>query len=196
MKYCHSCGRKNADQAKFCGKCGERLSDQKKESKRRPYTENMQYATFIDRLLAFAIDYSIIALLMFTIVLATEWTWSEEGMTPNIVEWIFLITYNVFFLSTWSKTPGKSLFNLIVLDKKGHHLVFSRALKRQLLQILSTLLFGIGYWNMGADDKKQAFHDKKANTVVVRQGPTPAWVVILSMICLFFVIWLYGFAYA
>jgi len=195
MKYCSSYGKKGLDEAKFCGKCGEKLVERKKDEEITSIKQK-EYATFFDRFLAFAIDYSIMAILMFVIVFVTGWTWSDEGMTPTIIEWLFLITYNVFFLSTWSKTPGKALFNLVVLDEEGRHLTSGVALKRQLLQILSTFLFGIGYWNMGSDNKKQTFHDKKAQTVVIREGPTPAWVVILSLICVGFVIWIYSLAYA
>ena len=43
-----------------------------------------------------------------------------------------------------------------------------RAIVRNLVRIVSGLVFGLGYLWMLWDPRKQTWHDKAANTVVVR----------------------------
>jgi uncharacterized RDD family membrane protein YckC len=59
------------------------------------------------------------------------------------------------------------LYGLRVEKEDGDSLDFGTALKRALLQPLSFVLFGAGFWNMGKNEKQQTWHDKQAKTIIV-----------------------------
>jgi len=77
------------------------------------------------------------------------------------------LAYEVYFLGTYSATPGKMLLNLKVRTASGAHLTYVRALGRFAAQILSAIPFGIGYLMAGVDSEKRALHDHICNTRVV-----------------------------
>lgn len=70
--------------------------------------------------------------------------------------------------SGWRGTVGKRAFGLIVTDYAWHRISFGRALARNLLKWLSSVLF-IWYIMAAFTQKKQALHDKLAGCVVIRQ---------------------------
>jgi len=192
--FCKFCGKELPDGSKFCRFCGNKLT--KAENKEdSPQKEVVTYAGFWIRLAAYCVDYSILFFLTIVILMFFENDWSEDAYGLFLTGGF--IIYSIFFLSTWSKTPGKSLLNLIVInDNDRSHLSGGQALKRSLLQILSTLFFGIGYWNMGKDEKKQAFHDKKAETVVIQteKPSTFAYIVAVSSVLFIIGLMIYGYS--
>ncbi|MFD0763631.1 RDD family protein [Mucilaginibacter lutimaris] len=62
---------------------------------------------------------------------------------------------------------GKKMFRLLVVDAEGRKLSFGRALLRNLGKFVSGLVIMIGYLAVLWDDRKQAWHDKWANTYVL-----------------------------
>lgn len=72
--------------------------------------------------------------------------------------------------STWGTSPGKAALGMkIVHAETGNKLSFWRALGRYLAYIPSSLVFCLGFAWIGWDEKKQGWHDKLANTRVVRR---------------------------
>lgn len=192
--FCKYCGKELPDNSKFCRFCGNKLSKSHEEDLPNK-KEVVTYAGFWIRLAAYCVDYSILLILLIIILMFFEGQPSDDSY--GLIFTAGYVIYSIFFLSTWSRTPGKSLLNLIVLDKKDRsHLSGGQALKRSLLQILSTLFFGIGYWNMGKDEEKQTFHDKKADTVVIQTDKPSTFAYIIAVISVLFIVGLMIYGYS
>ncbi len=193
--FCKYCGKELPDNSKFCRFCGNKLSQNHEEKDLPNKKEAVTYAGFWIRLAAYCVDYSILLILLIIILMLFEGEPSDDSY--GLIFTTGYVIYSIFFLSTWSRTPGKSLLNLIVLDKKDRsHLSGGQALKRSLLQILSGLFFGIGYWNMGKDEEKQTFHDKKADTVVVQTDKPSTFAYIIAVISVLFIVGLMIYGYS
>lgn len=66
-------------------------------------------------------------------------------------------------------TPGKMAISARIVDADtGAPLSISRSVVRYLGYIVSFIPFGVGYLWIAFDRKKQGWHDKLANSVVVR----------------------------
>lgn len=156
--FCSKCGTKNAVSAKFCKNCGDPINK-----------ADYSYAGFGIRFGAYFADFigAILLAVLFGVIeyaVASTEILSKIGILGDYLVWV---VYSTFFLSIWSSTPGKMLYGLRVEKENGDSLDFGTAFKRALLQPLSFVFFGAGFWNMGKNDKQQAWHDKQANTIVV-----------------------------
>ena len=91
---------------------------------------------------------------------------SNSGWTEQLV--IALIT-----IGMWKKlmgTPGKLLLECHVVDAQtGNPVTFVQGLTRYVAYIISIIPFGLGFFWILWDKRKQGFHDKIAKTVVVRE---------------------------
>lgn len=187
--FCKFCGKEIPDNSKFCPICGKKLVKTGGEKNIFQSTETTTYGDFWIRLGAYCIDYTIVLILLIIILMFFENNWSES--TYGLVITGIFILYNTYFLSSGSTTPGKSLLNLSVVNyKDGSYLTGLQALKRAILQILSTLFFGIGYWNMGKDEKKQTFHDKNSGTVVIQTEDPSSIAKIIAVLSVLFVLYI------
>ena len=65
-------------------------------------------------------------------------------------------------------TVGGIIFDLHVIRVDGRPMDWSTAGLRALSCFLSLAVAGLGFFWIAFDDKKQGWHDKIANTVVVR----------------------------
>lgn len=81
------------------------------------------------------------------------------------------------FWMTKQATPGKIVVGVKILDAEtGEAPTVIQWAIRYLGYIVSTIPLGLGLIWAGFDDRKQAWHDKLAGTVVVRskhRGPVP-----------------------
>lgn len=141
--------------------------------------DNVSYASLWIRLLAYIID--LIMLLFLTLILGlyfgiiiTFLKLSRENISNSILRipelflnYFFYVFYSTTFLSIYSATPGKYLCRIKVTDERNNRINITSSLIRSLLQPFSTFLFGIGYVSMLKSDKKQAWHDKIAKTIVI-----------------------------
>lgn len=200
--FCKHCGKEIPEKSKFCRFCGKSLFFKDKETinnkepeKSTKHIKEKEYAGFWIRLGAYCIDYSIIFFLTIVILMFIESDWSENAYGLFLT--VGYVLYSIFFLSTWSTTPGKSILKLSVFDEKNNsHLSGSEATKRSILQIFSTFLFGIGYWNMGKNEKKQTFHDKSAGTVVIQEEKPGTLRYIVAAISIIFIVGLILYGYS
>ena len=95
---------------------------------------------------------------------------------------LFNILYFVIPLSLWSTTIGKKCFGIFLRSEMGEKLTFKMAVVRTLLQPLSTIFFGLGYRSVLNDPRKQAWHDKKAHTVVLyTKKKSYIWQIVLAI---------------
>ncbi|HWL53427.1 MAG TPA: protein kinase [Chthoniobacteraceae bacterium] len=84
---------------------------------------------------------------------------------------LLLLYWIVMESSRWQASVGKAILRIHVTDWKGERLSFDRALGRNLSKIFSFLTLGFGFMMAGVDGRKQALHDKIANSFVRCGGP-------------------------
>ena len=147
--------------------------------------EKFEYAGFWRRLLAWIVD-SILVILTacflaivfgFILILIISMLVKDENLANSIYTLtgyvIGFISYCVYFIgfevSNFKATPGKLLFNMIVLDEKHEKIGFLRATTRLFAKFLSGFLLGMGFLVCMFTQKKQALHDIIANTLVIKK---------------------------
>ncbi len=150
-----------------------------------------QYASFGYRFAAMMIDNIIFALLLspvFTMIFGVKDYTDEEikqilqtdGMlslvnpTEIAIQQLTILAITVFFWLRFAGTPGKRLLKIRVVDATtGKHLTLLQSIIRYLGYLISSFPMGLGFIWVLFDEKNQGWHDKLANSVVVRdQGQT------------------------
>ncbi len=82
---------------------------------------------------------------------------------------VFWILYETLLVSQWNGyTVGKKVMGIRVASKKGGKVDWVTAFVRSVSKILSGMFFGLGYLWMLWDEDSQTWHDKLAETLVVR----------------------------
>jgi uncharacterized RDD family membrane protein YckC len=127
----------------------------------------LQYAGFWRRLAAALVDTGFL-LIVFFIVLGPQYVnasfWSLEGVVENLLSLIITVGFWV----KWFGTPGKLLMGCQVVDADSAQPVsIPQAALRYLGYYVSALTLGLGFLWIAWDPRKQGFHDKIANTVVL-----------------------------
>jgi uncharacterized RDD family membrane protein YckC len=127
----------------------------------------LQYAGFWRRLAAALVDSGLL-LVVFFIVLGPHYInasfWSLEGIVENILSLIITVGFWVKLFGT----PGKLLMGCQVVDAdSAEPLSLRQAVLRYLGYYVSALPLGLGFLWIVWDPRKQGFHDKIANTVVL-----------------------------
>lgn len=85
-----------------------------------------------------------------------------------IIGWLY---FALMESGPWQATLGKKALGLVVTDLAGNRITFGRATGRHFAKWISSIILLIGYMMAGWTEKKQALHDKIADTLVVkRQG--------------------------
>ena len=80
-----------------------------------------------------------------------------------------VIGYQIYFWGSSGATPGMRLFKLRVVDAvTGTPIGYSRATIRWLMTIVNSWACYIGWIWVAFDPRKQGWHDKVANSVVVQ----------------------------
>jgi len=68
----------------------------------------------------------------------------------------------------WSATPGKMLLRMKVVDAKTQAPInLLQIIMRLMGYMISTMVFCLGFFWIGIDKRKQGWHDKLADTVVI-----------------------------
>jgi len=79
------------------------------------------------------------------------------------------VLYYVLFIGVRGQTPGKMALGIKVVGPDGGPPGAVRAFVREVVgKFLSSLILCLGYLWMLWDEKRQCWHDKLADTVVVR----------------------------
>jgi len=92
-----------------------------------------------------------------------------RGFGEVVISWIAPAVATVLFWIFRKATPGKMLFALKVVDAEtGAALKPGQAIGRYFAYYISYLPLGLGVLWIVFDSKKRAWHDKLANTVVIR----------------------------
>ena len=128
------------------------------------------YAGFWIRLGAYIIDGIIVSGINLLLNFMTLFTSHQQG--ENMIPLLGLLIAPAYHIGFWvynnGTTPGKKAVNIKVVRTDGLPLTISTGIIRYIGYYISGIILGIGYVMAGFDDKKQALHDKMANTYVVR----------------------------
>ncbi len=138
--------------------------------------EELHYAGFWIRVVASIID--TVMIMIITIPLLLLIYGAEYWMSDSIVNggWDILISYifpAIVVISFWlykSATPGKMIVGIEIISLgKTEKLSVAQSIGRYLAYFPSMFIFMVGIIWVAFDKRKQGWHDKMANTVVVRK---------------------------
>jgi len=119
-------------------------------------------AGFGVRLGAYLIDYLITLATLAVLAVAV-------GSVGYLVGLVLVIGYYVYFEGgEKGQTPGKMACNIAVRSVDGGPIGYGRAFLRYIGAIISSLPLCLGFLWMLWDDDRQTWHDKIANSLVVR----------------------------
>ena len=140
-------------------------------------SEEFVYAGFWIRTSASIIDTIIIMVATYpilTMIYGRQY-WVSDNMIYGI--WDVIISYilpPIAVIVFWiykSATPGKMLLGLKVISLgESPKLTIGQSIGRYFAYIPSFLIFCLGVIWVAFDERKQGWHDKLANTTVVRKG--------------------------
>lgn len=151
--------------------------------------ENVQYAGFWDRFMAFLVDSLVQALLLAPLLwflLKADWLAAAGdpfafvemmGGTLSspmgyVINYGFPLLYFVLFWKYKSATPGKLMLDMAVVDADtGGRPSAARLVVRYLGYYVNILTCFIGFFWIVFDKRKQGLHDKMARTVVIITPP-------------------------
>jgi uncharacterized RDD family membrane protein YckC len=137
-------------------------------------------AGFVTRLAAFVVDAAILSLgIRGTIwLLDVNFRLLRRFALPVSLTTLVLLAsplvvalYEIVFWRLRGQTPGKWLLGIRVVALGGGKVGVGRAIVRVVGYLVSALPFYLGFlWVLGPE--RRGFHDRLANTEVVRAGPT------------------------
>jgi len=185
--YCGQCGTSNDDSDRYCIKCGKELAPQASGSHGGapgpgaaavPVADGaLVFAGFWTRVAAYIVDYVILVVAIVILAMATRAAARSDAATASITLLLYLAVpwlYTALFESGPSQaTPGKLALQVKVTDLQGRRIGFGRATARYFAEWITGLTFGVGYAMTAFTSKRQALHDKIAETVVVKRGLEP-----------------------
>ena len=182
---CSNCGMvinssiaiKNNDFA-FCPEC---FNSRTIEHSSMSATTSITPSKFFPRALAKLIDIvilsiSLAAILNFYINFVSKSPAEQNVIAEfvkrpvmNLIVLIFMVFYNLIFLSIMGTTPGKLVMKLKVVTSTGEKPSFWTALIRSSSEILSMIIFYLGYLMSIIDSERRTLHDFIANTRVIQR---------------------------
>jgi len=154
----------------------------------------LEYAGFWKRAVALLIDVFALTVICGVVILTfAPYQWFGLGslvtssdvfneppwrMVPYLIAGnIFSLAVNIgYFVGFWvwrGQTPGKMLLNIKIVRPDCARIKFSQALLRYLGYIVSAAVIFIGFIWVAFDPQKQGFHDKIAETFVVKIPEMP-----------------------
>jgi uncharacterized RDD family membrane protein YckC len=142
----------------------------------------LQYAGFWIRFAAYLIDVIPISILAGVLNFSTGTAFTCEtgpagyfrchGGGSSVGTWLGVLVLGVYWVLTWSMlggSLGQKVFGIRVVNAAdGRRIDLGKAIVRYIGFVLSSIPFALGLIWAGFDLRKQGWHDKLANTVVVR----------------------------
>lgn len=131
---------------------------------------NNHYAGFWWRVAAYCLDKVFIVLLVDLLLLPLSTffeIYSEMAIYTLLV--LMAAVYHIFCWIKFAGTPGKLLLKLKVLNvETGQKITLKQAIIRYISYIPSAVILLCGFLWIAFDEKKQGWHDKLAQTMVIR----------------------------
>jgi uncharacterized RDD family membrane protein YckC len=127
-----------------------------------------EYMGFWIRLAATIIDYLIITVAIVILRFLVQAVFSYLLMLQFLLPWL----YYWLFVGISGQTPGKMVVGIKVVNAQGNIPGLGCAALREILgKLLSTIALYLGFIWIALDSNKQSWHDKIADTYVVKSGP-------------------------
>ena len=174
---CRSCGRPAPADAEFCPRCGKTLG-------------GVEYASFWRRVGGYLLDGLIVGVpvgilvgIVSAIIIssAPDVAFTQEQLQERqdaetmasivsmAISFVVGLAY-IVLLNANGGTFGKKILGMrLEHAETGENIGIGRALARYVVAIASFLAILLGYLWCIWDDKKQTWHDKAANSIVVRR---------------------------
>lgn len=163
LSVCPLCGNNNRLGNSFCAYCGQVLTRDKTVI--RSLEEEAEYSGFWRRVGAYVIDWFILGFiqspLSFVFFFLPYSYYYDFGSVVNII-------YTIGFWGKKSRTPGKMALSITIVTEEGQPISTGRAFIRYFGYIPCFLSLGLGFFWIIWDRNKQGWHDKLANTYVIR----------------------------
>jgi len=125
----------------------------------------------VQSILFFALGINAMALNVVDSQATPNEVWDLYGGTFTLITLLSVLLAVVYYAgmesSSKQATIGKMAFELKVVDTEGNRISFLRGVGRFFSKYLSSLILMIGYIIAAFDSRKQALHDKLANTMVI-----------------------------
>ncbi|CEO42146.1 RDD family protein [Photobacterium kishitanii] len=134
------------------------------------------YIGFWQRVLASLVDTAILALISAPLMYLVYGEMHPQtdtfiiGPMDAIINYILPFVGVILFWIYKSATPGKMVIKAQIVDAKtGYKPTVKQSVIRYLGYFVSTIPLGLGLMWVGWDKRKQGWHDKLANTIVVKR---------------------------
>jgi len=164
---CQICGQDNPLEAGFCGNCGATLLAAVEAP--RPAVApvvTVEYVGGMTRLGAAIID-GVIVLIILVGLTGFRYWFGFIGLL-----WLFLLVcqlYHWLFIGLRGQTPGKMAVGIKVVDAQGNRPTLRVAALREVLgKVISTVVLFLGFLWIDIDKQKQGWHDRIADTYVIK----------------------------
>jgi uncharacterized RDD family membrane protein YckC len=141
----------------------------------------MPYATYSQRARALFIDslwWTVVVLLVPLGPSTDDILAAPEAFTSVVILWLIVgqcipILITGLMWATWGTTPGKRVVRLRIVDAdSGHPMTVKQAALRTVGYLLTFATLGAGFLWVFFNARKQALHDRIANTVVISASLT------------------------
>jgi uncharacterized RDD family membrane protein YckC len=133
---------------------------------------DVEYVGFWPRLGASLIDSFAVLFLIVPLMVwyfGNGWAYAE-GATAFVINWIVPAAATVAFWHFRKATPGKMVISAVIVDARTFGPPSTAQLiGRYLGYYVSTIVLFLGFLWIAFDPRKQGWHDKMANTVVIRR---------------------------
>ena len=140
-------------------------------------TTNNNYASFFSRFLASVLDSILIFCIIFPVMISIYGfqylrDFGEiQGGFDFFFNWLLPA---ILVISMWhfkQATPGKMILGLKIVDRTtGLKPSFKQLIIRYMGYFLSTITLGLGFLWMFFDANNQCWHDKLAETVIIKKS--------------------------
>jgi len=126
-------------------------------------------ATIVDAILLMLITYPLLILIYGWAYFDLEQTAIVAGPADVLITWVLPAIAVIWFWLKRQATPGKMAVSAKVVDATtGQTLSIGQSIGRYFAYFVSFLPLGLGILWIVFDKRKQGWHDKLANTVVIR----------------------------
>lgn len=150
-------------------------------SRRRDADQGLP-AGFVTRLLAISIDLALLSATVTTVTVLGQFIGTNLHVGTTMLRWLAIgsawfgiVLYAVYFISLHvlgGQTIGKRIMGIRLARVDGARVSLKTSIKRYIGIFISLPLFW-GYLLVLIDNRRQAFHDKLADTVVIYYTAPP-----------------------
>jgi uncharacterized RDD family membrane protein YckC len=136
----------------------------------------VEYAGFWIRFLASVFDSVLLLMVMVPLLMmfyGPEVLFMSEspGLVYDIINYALPIIAVIIFWRYRAATPGKIMMDIYIVDADTlEQPTFGRLLLRYFGYYVSIFTLFLGFFFIGWDKRRQGFHDKIANTIVIRKS--------------------------